>query len=95
MLGKVPKLRCADYDVCDMTKFPYLAKEKYLINKEESGPLGRLVIEPTQWIIGLYNLGIMNLFDILHFGHGKNVEMCVKKLVSRVHGGILWMEKPV
>jgi hypothetical protein len=37
----------------------------------------------------------MNLLDIPHFGRGKNVGLCVKQLVSHVHGGILWMDRPV
>jgi hypothetical protein len=50
MLGKVPKLRYTDHDVHDTTKFPELAKENYLINTGEIGPLGRPVLEPAQWI---------------------------------------------
>jgi hypothetical protein len=95
MLGKVPRLRYVDHDVHDMSKFPELAEENYLINTGEIGPLGRPVLEPVQWITGMYNSGIMNLLDIPHFGCGKNVGLCIKKLVSRVHGGILWMDKPV
>jgi hypothetical protein len=52
-------------------------------------------MEPMQWITGLYNYGIMNLLDIPHFGHGKNVGLCVKKLLVRVHRGILWMDRLV
>jgi len=37
----------------------------------------------------------MNLLDIPHFGHGKNVELYVKQLVTHVHGGILWMDQLV
>jgi hypothetical protein len=37
----------------------------------------------------------MNLLDIPHFGHGKHINGCVKKLLARVHGGILWMDRPV
>jgi hypothetical protein len=66
-----------------------------LINTGEIGPLGRPVLEPVQWITGLYNSDIMNLLDIPHFGWGKNVGLCVKKLVARVHGGILWMDRPI
>jgi hypothetical protein len=73
MLGKVPKLRYSDHDVRDVTKFPDLAEETYLTNTGEIGPLGKPIMEPTQWITGLYNSGIMNLLDIPHFGHGKNV----------------------
>jgi hypothetical protein len=46
MMGKVPKLRCDDHDVRDMTKFPQLDEEKYLIKKGEIGPLGRPVLDP-------------------------------------------------
>jgi hypothetical protein len=49
-------------------------------------------MEPVQWLTGLYNFRIMNLFDILHFGHGKNY---VKQLVSQVHGDIIWMDRMV
>ena len=37
----------------------------------------------------------MNLLDIPHFGCGKHINACVKKLLLRVHGGILWMDRPV
>jgi hypothetical protein len=37
----------------------------------------------------------MNLLDIPHFGHGKHINGCVKQLLERVHGGILWMDRPV
>jgi hypothetical protein len=37
----------------------------------------------------------MNLLDIPHFGHSTNVGICVKKLVARVHGGIIWIDRPV
>jgi hypothetical protein len=66
-----------------------------MINTGEIGPLGRPVLEPAQWIKGLYNSGIMNLLDIPHFGRGKNVGLCIKQLVARVHGGILWMDRLV
>jgi hypothetical protein len=52
-------------------------------------------MDPTQSITGLYNFGIMNLLDILHFGCGTNVELCVKQLVTHIHGGIMWMDRMV
>jgi hypothetical protein len=88
MLGKVEKLKYVDHDVTDTTKFPDLAQEIYLENKEEAGPSGKPILEPAQWITGLYNSGIMNLLEIPHFGCGKNVGHCVKQLLVRVHGGI-------
>jgi hypothetical protein len=78
MLVKVPKLRYLDQDVCDTMKFPYLAEEAYLANIGEIVPLGKPIMEPAQWIIGLYNSGVMNLMDISHFEHGKNFRLSVK-----------------
>jgi hypothetical protein len=89
MLGKVPKLRYLDHDVCDTKKFPYLVEEAYLANTWEIGPLGKPIMEPTQWITWLYNFGIMNLLKIPHFGRCKNVGLCIKKFLAPVHGGIL------
>jgi hypothetical protein len=95
MLGKVSKLKYVDHNVIDTTKFLDFAKEVYLENRGEVGPLGKPILEPTQWITGLYSSGIMNLFDIPHFGHGKNMGLCVKQILARVHGGILQMDIPV
>ena len=47
MLGKVPKLRYTDDDVCDAAKFLYLAKDTYLINPGKIGPLGKPIMEPA------------------------------------------------
>jgi hypothetical protein len=36
-----------------------------------------------------------DFFDILHFGCNKHINGCVKKLLGRVHGGKLWMDRIV
>jgi hypothetical protein len=95
MMGKVSKLRYADHDVHDAEKFLELAKESYLINTREIGPLDKPIMDLAKWIIGLYNYGIMNLLDISHFGCSKNVGLYIKQLVAHVHRGILWMDRPV
>jgi hypothetical protein len=33
--------------------------------------------------------------EILHFRHDKNVGKCVKQMLARVHGGIMWMDRPI
>jgi hypothetical protein len=58
-------------------------------------PSGDPILEPKEWIMGLYNTIIMNLLDITHFGRGKDVNACVKQLLALVHGGILWMDRHV
>jgi hypothetical protein len=42
-----------------------------------------------------YNTDIMNLLYFPHFGQGKHINTCVKKLLARVHGDILWMDRKV
>jgi hypothetical protein len=95
MLGKVPKLRYSEHDVHDATEFHHFSEEAYLVNTGEIGPLGKPIMEPVQWIIGLYNSRAMNLLDIPHFGRCKNVGIFIKKLLARVHGDILWMDRPL
>jgi hypothetical protein len=48
MLGTIEKLKYADHDVKDTTKFLELVQEIYLENKEEVGPSRKLILEPAQ-----------------------------------------------
>jgi hypothetical protein len=94
MVGGVDTIKYSDHDVADAVKFPDLVPQNYLESRGE-GPSGTPLLEHVQWILGLYNIGIMNLLDIPHFGHGKHINGCVKKILERVHGGILWMDRPI
>jgi hypothetical protein len=53
------------------------------------------LLESMQWILWLYNTDIMNLLDVPHFGWGKHINSCIKKLLAQVHGMILWMDRPM
>jgi hypothetical protein len=44
---------------------------------------------------GLEKIGILNLLDILHFGRSVEINICVKLLLSCVHGGFIWLDRPV
>jgi hypothetical protein len=37
----------------------------------------------------------MKLMDFPQFGWVKHINACVKQLLARVHGGSLWMDRPV
>jgi hypothetical protein len=67
MVGGVDTIRYSDHDVADAVKFPDLVPQNYLESRGE-GPSGVPLLEPVQWILGLYNTRIMNLLDIPHFG---------------------------
>jgi hypothetical protein len=60
-----------------------------------TGPLGDPVLQPKQWVAGLVNTWILHLLEIPHFGRGKDMNNCVKQLLVVLHGGFLWMDKPV
>jgi hypothetical protein len=40
-------------------------------------------------------IGILNLLDILNFGRSTKINICVKLLLSCVHGGFLWLYRLV
>jgi hypothetical protein len=63
----------------------------YLENRGVS-VIGVPIMEPKQWIQGIYNTCIMKLLEIPHFGRGKDVNNCIKQLVVVMHRGILWLD---
>jgi hypothetical protein len=87
-------MRYSYHDVSDRDNFHEFVPQFYMERKGTSSS-GVPILEPKQWIVGLYNTGIMNLLEIPHFGRGKYVNNCVKQLLALVHGGILWMDRPV
>jgi hypothetical protein len=94
MVGGVNRLKYFYHDVFDATNFPYLVAHSYLERKGE-GPSGVPLLDLAQWILELYNNDIMKLLDIPYFRRGKQINECVKQLLTRVHKGILWMDRPV
>ena len=55
----------------------------------KSHPKGVVIYEEKQWVLGLKEYEILNFLDIPHFGRIPQVNACVKKLLSYVHGGNL------
>jgi hypothetical protein len=94
ILGCVEKMRYANHDVADRDKFHEFEPHVYMESKGIS-VIGILIMEPKQWIIGLYNTWIMNRLEIPHFGRGKDVNNCIKQLLELVHRGIPWLDRPV
>jgi hypothetical protein len=72
MVGGVNTMKYSNHDVADTIKFPNLSQQNYMESRGEV-PLGMPLLAPTQWILGLYNIGIMNLLDIPNFGHDKHI----------------------
>jgi len=94
MLGCVNKLKYVDHNVTDRRKFPEFLQQVYMERKGE-GPSGVPILELKQWIVGLYNIGIVNLLEIPNFGRGKDGNSCVKYLLTLLHLGILCIDRHV
>jgi hypothetical protein len=91
MLGHVEKLRYLDHDVTDKNKFPKFSKKVYL-DTMGIGHFGEPITQPKQWEARLANTKILGLLEILHFGSGRDVNNCIKKLMAVTHEGYLWVE---
>jgi hypothetical protein len=50
-------------------------------------PLGDSVLYTKKWIVGLFNIRIINFLKIPHFGRGKYVNNCVKQLLTVLQVG--------
>jgi hypothetical protein len=77
-----------------MYKFLEFAKQVYLDTigiRHFDEPIN----QPKQWATGLANTGILSLLEIPHFGRGRDVNKCVKKLMEVTHERYLWVEDPV
>jgi hypothetical protein len=94
MLGMIPALKYVDHDITDENKFLELVPSKFLM-KFISFETHMIIIEPQVWDRGLQKAGLLNLFDIPHFGWSQEINACVKMLLSCVHGGYLWLDRPI
>jgi len=65
------------HDVRNIDKLPEFVKQVYL-ERREVNTIGVPIMDPKKWIQGIYNTGIMNLLEILHFGKDKDVNNFVK-----------------
>ena len=43
----------------------------------------------------IYRSTILNALRLSHFGHSPEINVVVKVLLSRVHGGYLWMDSRI
>jgi hypothetical protein len=58
-------------------------------------PLGGTITKPRQWVVGLDRTRILGLLNIPHFGRGQYATTCIKQLLAVMHGGDVWLDKPV
>jgi hypothetical protein len=94
MLGRVSQLKYVDHDITDMTNFPEIAPHHYLELRLDP-TMNQSILVPKVWARGLESERILKLLDIPHFGRRNEVNACVKFLLTYVHGGYLYLDRPI
>jgi hypothetical protein len=94
LLGHVGKLKYSDHDVSDETKYPKLASRVFMQNIVVN-QLGEMISQPHQWAVGLDRTSILGLLKLPHFGRGQYATTCIKQLLAVMHGGDIWLDRPV
>jgi hypothetical protein len=92
MVGKVLQLKYTDHNITNTMKFPDLTLRHYLeikIDAKTYLPIAKLQV----WDRGLEQVGLLNLFDIPHFGRIQEINICVNMVLRCVHDDYLWLGK--
>jgi hypothetical protein len=74
-----------------MKNYAMLVPHHYL--KKSTGNKPHLISQP--WIKGLVPSTMLNVMNILHFGHHQEVNACVKLLLSFYHDRYLWLYRRI
>jgi hypothetical protein len=94
MLGMILALKYTDDDITNENKFPKLVPNKFLM-KFISPKTHMIIIKPHVWDRGFQKEGLLNLFNIMHFGWSQEINACVKMILSCVHEGYMWLDKTI
>ena len=84
---KIAALKFSDFHLSPRKVYNMLAPHKYLNIKKGKN----LKIVPESWTHNLVQSTLLNIMKIPHFGRHKEVNACVKLLLSCYHGGYLWL----
>ena len=77
-----------DYNLGYHKSYGMLAPHKYLT--KTMGKKSKIIPQP--WTMDMARSTILNVMKIPHFGRHQEVNACVKILLSRFHGGYLWLD---
>lgn len=89
-LARIPHLKMEDWDLADRERFPHLVMENYMkqVYYKESSVTA---LEPVEWIRRENQSGLLNLLWVPHY-HRSNINIIyIKKLLTLVHDGCLWL----
>lgn len=77
-----------DHDLTDAKKFLRFQPDYYLQVVND-------VITPVLWDEPIYHATILNVERIPHFGRSPKVNFVVRLLLTRMHGGYMWMDSKI
>jgi hypothetical protein len=84
---KIAVLKFSDFNLGDRKVYNMFTPHKYLtINKGNNSK-----IIPQSWTHNLAQSTLLNVMNIPHFERHREVNACVKLLLSCYHGGYLWL----
>jgi hypothetical protein len=85
---KIATLKFSDFNLGDRKNYSALAPYKYLTRTK--GKNSKIIPQP--WTMNLTQSTLLNVMKIPHFGRHREVNTCVKLLLSCYHGSYLWIE---
>lgn len=93
LLARVPHLCMEDWYLNYCNKYPQFEPNKYLqsIYYEEAGVIR---VEPMKWVVGIQDVGLLNMLYVPHFGRNNINTICMRQLLALVHDGCLWLRTP-
>jgi hypothetical protein len=90
-LGLIHDLKINEFNLGNMKNYALIAPHRYLKKKTRK----KLKIVTQSWIKEIARSTILNVMNIPNFDKHREVNMCVKCLLSCYHGGYLWLDRHV
>jgi hypothetical protein len=84
-LGQIMTLKISDFNLGDRKNHGMLTPHKYLTITK--GKKSKII--PQLWTMDIARSTILNMMKIPQFGRHQEVNVCVKLMVSFLHGGYL------
>lgn len=91
LYGKYDKATLVDNNLFDCFQFPSLKREVYTEDVPKGD--GTITTNVKKYFRGLQRSTLINLKSLLMFSTQFVVMQCKNLLASRMHGGLLWLEK--
>jgi hypothetical protein len=88
-LDKILTLNIKDYNLGDRKNYDMLTPHRYLTRMK--GKKSKIIPQP--WTMDIARSIILNVMKIPHFGRHQEVNACANILLSRFHGGYIWLER--